>query len=92
MFRVLEHQPHLAPQFLHIITAVIDVLPVIIELTCAGPDKSVQMLYQCGLPRTRMSDQSDKLPVLYLQVHIKQGVLLKGRAAAIYKIQINCFN
>ena len=49
------------------------------------------MLDQCGFSGTGMSDNAYKLPVLDLEIHIKKGMLLKGRTISVYIIQINWF-
>ena len=73
MLGVLKDQSHLAAQHFFVKTLLIHILTVKADRTGSTFDQTVQVLYQCRLAGTGMSDNSDKLSVGYLQTDIIQS-------------------
>ena len=70
MLRILEYQPYLTAQGLHVIAILVDIFSIIIDCAAAGTQKPVQMLDQRGLSGSGMTDQPDKLSIFDLKADI----------------------
>ena len=90
MLRILKNQSDLTAQSAHVIALAVNIFSVVINRSTARLQQSVQMLDQRGFSGACVTNQSDKLSVLNLKVHIAQGILLVDRAISINMIQMFC--
>ena len=90
VLRILKNQSDLTAQSAHVIALAVNIFSVVINRSTARLQQSVQMLDQRGFSGACVTNQSDKLSVLNLKVHIAQGILLVDRAISINMIQMFC--
>ena len=86
MLRILEYQSHLAAVLLHIVAIRINILSVKINVTGSRLDQPVQMLHQCRLTGTGMSDHTHKFTVTNFNIYIFQGIYHQFGTLTIYII------
>ena len=88
MLRILEHQPYLAAELLHIIIFVVDIFSVKIDMSVGSTDQSVHMLHQRRLTGTGMPNDTDELSIRYLQADIVQGMNCQRCICTVYIIHM----
>ncbi len=83
VFRILEHQSHLAAQIFPGKSVAPDVFPVITDFSPGGAQQAVEQLDQRGFAAACMSDHTDELMLRNREVYIFQGTHLVGSAWAV---------
>ena len=84
VFRILEHQAHLAPERLQAVALFINIFSVIIQRSLRRLQKAVQMLYQRGFSGARVADEADEFSVLNGQADILQRGHAQLRVRPVY--------
>ena len=84
VFRILEHQAHLAPERLQAVALFIYIFSVIIQRSFRRLQKAVQMLYQRGFSGARVADEADEFSVLNGQADILQRGHAQLRVRPVY--------
>ena len=83
VLRILEHKPHLEAYATYIHVLAPDVCAVHQHAPGGRLHKPVEMLYQCGLAASGVSDYPDELALAYLQVDAVHRGLFKRSADTV---------